>query len=162
MKPKERPSRGGLVPLRLLVAGAICLGIPLRLFASGPAWWSNPSLTVSGTSPVISGTANDYGAANQGQVKNIAITAINELNTDLAQFGGAGPALNSLAVSLSATSAGTNDYAAINIGQLKAVAQPFYDWLLYLGYNGAPLTSGTYPWIGSSSAANDYAVANIG
>jgi RHS repeat-associated protein len=166
MKPKEQPGRGGLASLRLLVAGAICLIIPLLLFgASGPAWWYNPAVTVSGTAPLISGSANDYAAVNQGQVKNIAVTAINELNTDLAQFGGAGPTLNSLKTTLSGTSATTNDFAAVNLGQLKALSKPFFDRLIAVGYTQPPVISGTYPWIAaetSGSAASDYAMANIG
>jgi hypothetical protein len=162
MKPKEKPGRDGRVSLRLLVI-AVSLAVPLLVLGAttGPAWWYNPSLTPSGT-PLISGTANDYAAVNQGQVKNLAVTAVNELNTDLAQFGGAGQNLNNLALSLTATSTATNDFAAVNLGQLKALAQPFYDWLLTVGYTQGPLASGTYPWIASGLAANDYAVANIG
>ena len=120
-----------------------------------PAWWANYGV-LSGT------TRNDYSAANQGQVKNIAVAAVNELNTDLAQFGGAGATLNQLAITLTATSAQTNDYAALNLGQLKAVAQPFYDWLISLSCTVPPIVSGTYPWAVSGLARNDYAIANIG
>jgi hypothetical protein len=120
-----------------------------------PAWWANQG--------VLSGTvARDYAVVNQGEVKNIAVGAINELNEHFAQFGGAGNALNELAVSLTATSAQTSDYAAVNLGQLKALAHPFYDRLLSLGYALGPLTSGTYPWATSGLAPSDYAAGNIG
>jgi uncharacterized protein (TIGR03790 family) len=160
MKPNEQPRRSGLASVRLVVACAICIAIPVLLLgASGPAWWYNPTLTFSGT-PIISGTANDYAAVNQGQVKNFAVTAINELNAGLSDVGGAGSALNGLAVSLTATSGSTSDFASINLGQLKALAKPFYDRLFSIDYFGPPLTSGTYPWIGNTP--NDFAMANIG
>jgi hypothetical protein len=162
MKPKEHPDHAGLVSLRLLIALAICLGAPFLLRgATGPAWWYNGSLTTTGT-PLVSGTANDFAAINQGQAKNVAVTAINELNTDLAQFGGAGDTLNQLALTLTATSAQTNDYAALSIGQLKFLAQPFYDRLISLSCTVPPIVSGTYPWVTSGLTANDFAIANIG
>jgi len=162
MKPKEYPDNGGLASLRLLTALAICLGAPFLLMgATGPAWWYNGSLTTTGM-PLVSGTANDFAAINQGQAKNVAVTAINELNTDLAQFGGAGDTLNQLALTLTATSAQTNDYAALSIGQLKFLAQPFYDRLISLSCTVPPIVSGTYPWVTSGLTANDYAMANIG
>jgi hypothetical protein len=101
-----------------------------------PTWWASQGI-LSGTTP------NDFAAANQGQAKNMALGAVNELNSDLAQFGGAGDTLNELAISLTATSAQTSDFTAINLGQLKALAQPFYDRLLTVGYTLGPLTTGT-------------------
>jgi alpha-tubulin suppressor-like RCC1 family protein len=104
--------------------------------------------------------------ANQGQVKNMAVTAVNEFNAALP--GGAGSTLNGLAVSLTATSGSTSDYAAVNLGQLKAIAKPFYDQLFRVDYYGPPaisgttMTSGTYPWIAWGLTANDYSAANIG
>ena len=88
--------------------------------------------------------------------------AVNELNGDLAQFGGAGDSLNAFAVSLTGTSSQTSDYAAINLGQLKFLTQPIYDRLLAVGYTLGPLSSGTYPWVSSGLAAKDFAVANQG
>jgi hypothetical protein len=118
-----------------------------------PAWWANQG--------ILSGTmAEDYAAANQGQAKNMAVAAVQELNQDLAQFGGASGTLNALSMTLTATSASTSDYSVLNLGQLKALSQPFYDRLMAVGYFGSPLTSGTYPWIGHT--AEDYAMANIG
>jgi fibronectin type 3 domain-containing protein len=101
-----------------------------------------------------SGTANDYAAVNQGQLKNIALAAITQL--------GVGGNLPALVAQLSATTAATNDYAAVNLGQLKAVAQPIYDAAIAAGYQGPPLVSGGYPWAGLTASANDYAIANIG
>ena len=98
----------------------------------------------------------------------MAVTAVSELDADLAQFGGS--QLDGLAITLTGTTAQTSDYAAVNLGQLKALAQPFYDRLLAVGYFGPPIIvtgttpviTGTYPWIGPGMVANDYAMANIG
>ena len=144
--------------LRLLAAMAIFAFAPLIVFAAAPSWWSNPNRPV-----IDSDIPNDYAAVNQGQVKNIAVKAVAEMNDSLAQFGGAGPALNNLAFTLSGTTPNTNDYAAVNLGQLKHVATPFLKRLLEIGYQARPLESGTYPWLsGSAGSANDYAMANIG
>ena len=127
-----------------------------------PPWWSNQAV-LNGNTP------DDFAAANQGQAKNMARAAINELDNDLAQFGGSG--LDALASTvLSGTATLENDYAAINLGQLKSLAQPFYDRLLSLGYFGSPLiitgtapvVTGTYPWISASNPPDDFAAANLG
>jgi hypothetical protein len=155
MNPKEKRGYCGLGELRLLLFAAVAM-IPLALQAEGPAWWANQGV-LNGNAP------NDYSLGNQGQAKWMAVNAVNELNQDLSQFGGAGNALNALAVSLSATTARTNDYNALNLGELKALSQPFFDRLLALGYTGAPLTSGTYPWaVPGAGTPNDYAAGNIG
>jgi hypothetical protein len=119
-----------------------------------PSWWSSYG--------VLSGTTRaDYAAANQGQAKNIAFAAIQEFSAALP--GGAGETLDALALTLSATSANTRDYAAINLGQLKALAKPFYDRLAQDNFSGPPLTLGQmYPWLGSGNSPEDYAAANIG
>ena len=108
---------------------------------------------MSGTTP------QDYAAANQGEAKNLAVAAVSELDNDLAQFGGAGPTLDALASTLltSDTAGAAQDFSALNLGQLKALSQPFYDRLMQVGYFGSPLTitgtspslTGTYPWVGS-------------
>jgi len=120
--------------------------------APSPSWWASYGV-ISGTTP------NDYAAANQGEAKNMALAAVSELDNDLAQFGGSGLDYLTTTV-LSGTSPQENDYAAINLGQLKTLSKPFFDRLLSLGYTGPPLTSGTYPWVGGT--ANDYALGNIG
>ncbi len=140
--------------MRLLLLGIALAFIPLVLMAQAPQWWTDRG--VQNGNP-----ANDYAAINQGQLKNIATRAVAELNEKLPGApSGAGATLNQLAVTLSSTSARTNDYAAVNLGQLKTIAKPLFDRLLDVGYQGRPLESGTYPWVGRS--ANDYAMANIG
>jgi hypothetical protein len=53
------------------------------------------------------------------------VSAVNELNENLSQFGGAGTALNALAIALTSTTSRSNDYCALNLGQFKALIQPF-------------------------------------
>lgn len=148
------------LPLLLL---ASAFGLPhLLLGATGPAWWTNPALTAGGNAPLIRGGADDYAAVNQGQFKNVAVTAVKYLDVELASLGGASADLRTLAGSLSAKSSATDDYSPVNLGQLKAAAKPFYDQLLAIGFAGPPLATGTYPWSSGQNATDDYAMANIG
>jgi len=161
---KESPDHSGRVSIGLLVCIALICLLPVLLFAGGPAypsWWTDWGVIQSG-SAIASGT-NDYAAVNQGQVKNIAVAAVNELNAHFA--GGAGQTLNNLAGSWGTIQNGTfvetvgtntNDYAPVNIGQLKALAQPFYDQLILQHF------ATQYPWASATNAPNDYAMANIG
>jgi hypothetical protein len=146
-------SRFAALMVALLLAAAHNLNAQTE--PAYPEWWYNQGL--------ISGTAyNDFAAANQGEAKNFAVGAVNELDTDLSQFGGAGPALESLALSLTATSPQTSDYSVINLGTLKNLLQPFYDRLLAVGYTLGPLSSGSYPWTAGGLSPSDYNAANIG
>jgi len=96
-----------------------------------PGWWLRRGV-------IAPSVTNDFAAVNQGQVKHIARSAWDELET---QPGGAG---FNLALS------NAWNYAPVNVGQLKQLAAPFYDRLNL-----------SYPWVGAP-ATNDYAVANIG
>jgi hypothetical protein len=153
-KARAKAEVASAVSPRLLAAMVLAL-LPLLLLAGSPQWWSDQNVIAPNAQP------NDYAAANQGQVKNIVVGAIAELNAHLP--GGAGEYLNTtLLPSLTGATANTNDYAAVNLGQLKNLAKPFYDRLLAVGYTAHPLESGTYPWINPALPANDYAMANIG
>ena len=155
MNSKTSPHRSASASIRLIVGLAICLLIPVLLFAAAPTWWT--------TQGVFNGNPeNDYAAVNQGQVKNIAVLADQELDENFWQFADT-TTIDALAVTLTGTTPNTNDYAAVNLGQLKTLAQPFFDVLLAGGYRGHPLESGTYPWLSPSvTSTNDYAMANIG
>jgi hypothetical protein len=59
----------------------------------------------------------------------------------------------------------SNNYCAVNIGQVKFIAQPFYDVLFANNLtNSWPsgMSAGPYPWSASSGITNDYAAVNIG
>jgi hypothetical protein len=92
-------------------------------------------------------TPDDYAVANVGQLKQMATKAAAELNANLpggATTGtAAGAAVNALIAQWNTAPASNvvrDDYAVLTLGQLKAVAQVFYDQLIAVGYTNA------YPW----------------
>jgi hypothetical protein len=119
--------------------------LPLLAIAAAPTWWTTRSVLKSGA------TADDYAATNQGQVRNIAKQAYEEMKARLPS--GAGAELDALWASPSAS---TDDYRAVNLGQLKNLAKPFYARLIALGYTTF------YPWDTSTTPADNYAIANLG
>ena len=131
----------GVVPYYGAMALVVALA-PAWLWAEAPAWWAERGVLKPAA------TADDYAAVNQGQVKNIAKQAYNEMEEKLP--GGAGSVLDGL---WAAPPASTDDYRAVNIGQLKNVAKPFYDRLI------AESVVSDYPW---GASTDDYAVANVG
>ena len=137
---------------------AVLLGAALSLRAAPPAWWEERGVVNPGA------TANDYAAANLGQVKHIAKQAALEMEARLP--GGAGAEINALIASWSQPPAAgvvRNDYAVINQGQLKAIAKIFYNRLVQTGRTGAPLAPGaSYPWTASTADDASFAPANIG
>lgn len=86
--------------------------------AEAPVWWGTRGVFKDGA-PVV----DDYRALNQGQLKNLMRAAVDEMNDTLP--GGAGTTLNSLLATWRAGVAnGTADnYAAVNVGQLKAMGK---------------------------------------
>lgn len=118
--------------------------------AQYPAWWSQRGL-------LTTAAADDYAVANLGQLKHIARAARDEFNQKLP--GGAGTEINTLVDSwLAPAPAGVtrDDYAALTVGQLKAVAKPFYTRLIAAG-----VVTG-YPWSATTSDDDSYALANLG
>ena len=140
---------------RVLLALLLLVLVPLIAIAgTPPSWWTSPD--------VINGSANDYAAINQGQLKNLATKAYIHLQANLPSSVWTttqGANLSSLINSFQANS--PYNYSAVNLGQLKTVAKPFYDVLNSVGYTNTAVAS-PYPWSNSSTPANDYAMANIG
>jgi RHS repeat-associated protein len=125
----------------------------LSLWADAPTWWAERG--VLNTAPGVA--ADDYAAVNQGQVRNIAKQAYDEMKENgvvdpIAAAASTNPEdpARILYLSWDNPSTSIDDYRAVNIGQLKNVAKPFYDQLVI-----------PYPW-SSNGTANDYAMANIG
>ncbi|MFA6285846.1 MAG: chitobiase/beta-hexosaminidase C-terminal domain-containing protein [Opitutaceae bacterium] len=165
--PRRLKMIRGAVRIPVLVALLAGVLVPAFLWAAAPAWWTEQG--VINTGPGVA--ADDYAAANQGQVKNIAKKAYLAM-----QAKGLVEANSPLTTMVDAWDAGvanpgptTDDYAAINLGQLKNVAAPFYSRLREFNYTGhpfppdqSPTTAKPYPWSFSTSTADDYALANIG
>jgi hypothetical protein len=127
-----------------------CL-IPLLALAAPPGWWADRQVLDSNA------TKNDYGPASQGQLKNIATRAYEELQTKLPTStwnSPEGQALAGLVASWNPTQG--NNYTPVNQGQLKAVAKIFYDVLILQGYATG------YPWTDTTADDANYAPANIG
>lgn len=100
-------------------------------------------------------TAHDYSPLTLGQLKWLAVNARNEMNA----YFGAGANIIAVVGAFS----NTNNYYPANLGQVKYVAQPFYDRLYEFNLtNTFPANMpGYYPW-GNASSTNDYASALIG
>lgn len=120
--------------------------LPLLASAGAPAWW------FLGDTPVITPGAlqNNEGPVVSGQLKHVANEAKKYLDSKLADRGGAGAGI----VAFANNNPSTND-SIVTVGQLKAVAMPFYDRLIEAGYptreilrwNGYPSTwTSIYPW----------------
>ncbi len=164
-----------------------------------PAWWNDYGVVTAATPPgpgqsgydaatYNAWIAQNYQPANLGQLKNFATQAQAYLNNELVSVGGAGATIDQLVHNFSTTSPA--DFSPVNLGQLKAVAQPFYDRLLQIGFDPKPginfhlsgnanstAWTGNYPWanpppgIGQPGydvtaynawVAQNYAAANLG
>lgn len=118
---------------------------------SAPAWWTSRSVLASGAS------ADDYAVINQGQVKHLVVAAAAEVASKLgASSASYWTALTSTISAWQSSSATADDYAAVSVGQLKAIALPFYQRLKDAGKIGA------LPSWATTAGSDDYASANIG
>ena len=134
-------------PKTLLCLAAVGTVTTAVLLAE-PSWW----VTRGSRNPAL--PASDYAALNQGQLKNLARAARDEME---AKFpGGAGAAINTLVNSWSAAAQGTSDYSAASVGQLKALAELFYERYEQLGIQVSR------PWSPGTAGDADFAAANLG
>jgi hypothetical protein len=134
---------------RAVLAAWLCIALLLQsatAVAPGPAWW--------GTQGVLDpyAVADDFAVANAGQLKYLAAQAAAAMEAGLP--GGAGTTINALVAGWNAPAAAgvtRDNYLAVNQGQLKYVAAPFYDRL------NLP-----YPWAGGSGVQDNYLLVNLG
>ncbi len=158
-----------------LLVGVFMVGTAL-VFAADPSWWTsgNTRILSAGASP------DNYAPANLGQLKLVVKQAKEYL--DLYLPGGAGPAITQMAANFEPRQEQgytaqqieqfkAANYAPANLGQLKAVAKPFYDRLLAVGYDtkqnlishGYPNAwSFDYPWNPATPVSDNYVPANLG
>lgn len=141
--------------MKQLTKNRVAVGLVLLtgvVFAKAPQWWVDRSVIDTNAMP------RDYAPVNQGQVKQMASEAYKEFNQKLTNDCSS---ISNLVFSFSET----NNYLPVNLGQLKAVTQPFYDLLWISGHTNAwpvGMTAGPYPWSALTNSARDYAAANIG
>lgn len=156
---------------RPLALTLLLLAPAARLPAAPPAWWSEAGTTILAPGQ----PAQNYAPANLGQLKQVATQAKKHLDAQSMAIGGAGPAINALVANFTPAGGHTAatraaNCAPINLGQLKAVAKPFYDRLLAVGYNtkqnlidhGAPGWTQNYAWNPAAPIAQNYSPANLG
>lgn len=159
---------------RLFPALLLLLSVALSP-APPPDWWTDSATAIVDPNAEPS----NYSPANLGQLKHVAVQAREHLD---ALPGGAGSAIDALIESFEPREGQnytqqeidnfiTENYAPINLGQLKAVAKPFYDRLIAVGYDtqahliarGYPSNwSHPYPWNPATPASENYAPANLG
>jgi hypothetical protein len=132
------------------LAGLVLLAAFAQDSPVQPGWWQSRSMLKQGAGAV------DYAPANQGQLKNFARAARDEMMVK--DVITAGHPIDLMVNSWSNDNSKASDYSPVNLGQLKAVAQPFYDRFIEVGVRSA----GSYPWSGTTLPANDYSPANIG
>ncbi len=128
-----------LLTLWMVAVGGVTVG------AQGPAWWVERGV-LSGDAPA------DFAPLTQGQMKWLATNASDELDVRLNLVGGAGSNVHAMVWGFG----GEHNAQVVLVGQLKHVAQPFYNRLMAVGYADA------YPWSGEPAEEADFAVANIG
>lgn len=153
----------------------LCLGLTatftLHADPNYPQWWLDQGVVAAEDFPPPALSDPDYqdwrdanyAPANAGQLKHLAWAAYAAMES--AQAGSSGASIASLIGSFSFAT--EDNYLPINLGQLKAVAQPFFDHLhamsvaVTLG-DGTVITSGSYPWNPATPVAENYYPANLG
>jgi len=155
MKPDFylRYGRHGLISI--LIGLGMLIAEPAAL-AQGPSWWTNRLV-------ITNRTASDYSPANQGQAKCMATNAYLEF---LYWVPGSG---NSNIMNVVTNFTTNGNYLPINLGQIKALARPFYDRIQQVWTNSPYITNArpigvtnTYPWTTTTNDDSSYAIANVG
>lgn len=120
------------------VVAALLVAIAM-LQGAAPDWWTTRGIFTSGAA------ASDHSPATQGQLKNFARAAMEEMGAQ------PGSPTYDLVAAWRANKTQAQDHAVATIGQVKAVAKPFYD---QLGL--------AYPWTTTTSDDADHAPATVG
>jgi Bacterial TSP3 repeat len=160
------------LPQKKLIPG-ILLALVLSASAAPPIWWSEGNPPVLNANP-----ANNKGPANIGQAKHMAKSALDALYPVLpdvaaqieADLVGSGKTIPSWAAPANQAEKEKN-HAPLLIGQLKAIADPFYTRLHAVSphwleaertTNGTNHPGSIFPWTSAVSDDNNKGVANIG
>ena len=137
------------VSMSMVLAFLLCVGHASA--QSAPSWWTSRHVLNAGD------PADDFAALNVGQVKQLATAAAAEVT---ARMGSSSQSYwTQLASTISGwqtASTSNDDYATVNVGQLKALALPFYKRLKDAGKISA------LPAWATQSGQDDFAIANVG
>ncbi|MCX6875378.1 MAG: alpha/beta hydrolase [Verrucomicrobia bacterium] len=162
--------------MKRLIIPFILLGTAILSRSADPVWWS------LGTPSVIdpAATPNNHGPANIGQAKFMANRALDALRAVLptlasqieADLVGSGKPVVTFAVPAMPDAAWQQaQKAPLLVGQLKAIAGPFYEhlnsvsplWLQgELQANGTQSAGTHFPWTVSTADDNNRGLATIG
>jgi len=167
-------------PIRFVAACLLGALSSQNLEAAEPSWWTGTETRILKEATV----AENYAPLNLGQLKLVATKAKIHLAQELANIGISGPGFSNISDMVAAftprvdqsetekTAARGANYAPANLGQLKAVAKPFYEFLILIGYDtkqnlrnhGAGAWGFDYPWNTATPIAieENYAPANLG
>lgn len=166
---RRSSSRRPLTGLLVLATAMAVQGTP-----TPPAWWS------SGSAPVIGpAAANNGGPANVGQAKWMASKALNALKLAQPVVGdhveeslvGPGMPIDTFAAPSPGSDAAKAQFRILTVGQLKAIATPFYQGLSESApkwleaervYFQMPETGSVYPWTEDYQDDSDDSPATIG
>lgn len=155
----------------ILLTGLLAATPLLAVDPVYPQWWLDQGVVDSGDFPPPAETdpeydawmAENYKVPNLGQAKSMARAAYLAMDSE-----DAGSTGSSISTMISAFSTDPEDnYVALNIGQLKALAAPFYDLMHAASYtvelaDGSIISNGNYPWLPSTPISDNYAIANLG
>jgi|GEM_PF-3640147 len=145
-----------------IITLSLALSAVSMLLGANPAWWTATDTKI--IDPNAShAVSENYAPANLGQLKKVATQAKKYLDpllpanvqktaveAKLAEFA------PDNGVAFTAAELAAN-YAPLNLGQLKATAKPFYDWINSAGGSTLP-----YPWTATTTDDANYAPANLG
>jgi len=170
--PKVRYQLGAGLALSSMILGVFS---PFVMAAAPPVWWSERGVVDQ------SATEANYAGVNLGQAKWAVDQAYAELSRVVPN--GIGFSVSDLFPEKPVNPDAEwykNQKKPLNIGQLKALAKPFYDklnevaqpWLiqqmqdnglvLNVSYFKDPSTQDYYPWNPATAIENNYKAANIG
>lgn len=133
---------------KTLFALAVVAMVTTAALLAEPAWWIARGVRDPAK------PADDYAILNQGQLKNLARAARDEMNEKLP--GGAGSAINDLAASWSTQDGDAPNYATVNLGQIKALAFRFYSRMAEFNLPHQ------IPWTATTEDDDSHALANLG
>lgn len=163
------------LPQKKLIPGFLLM-LVIAAFAAPPLWWG------TGDPPVIDPAAavNNHGPANIGQAKHMAKSALDalrpvlpavadQIEADLTEGGS--PILDFTVPDPKTPEWLEKQKAPLLIGQLKAIADPFYTrlhaaapvWLeAERTANGTNHPGSIFPWTAETTDDNNKGIANIG